>query len=389
MKGTAPRGRWPEEDRAVAERLLVSPKDRAENAMIVDLLRNDLGRISRTGSVTWADVFQAERFETVWQLTTTVSAALDADVDLSGVFRGLFPSGSVTGAPKVRTMEIISELEDSPRGLYCGAIGYLAPHGSGFPNARFNVAIRTVTLDTASRTAEYGVGGGITWDSEAGAEYEEAVAKTRVLTARRPGFELLETMRYDPAEGVRHLDMHLRRLAGSADYFRFRYDETEVREAVEKTVASAPPAPCRVRLALGRDGTVRVTCTPLATEPDVVRVALDDVPQDPRDLFLFHKTSRRQRYEEARRRHPDADDVLLINDRAEVTESTIANVVVRVDGRWETPPIEAGLLPGIGRAVALDDGSVTEAPVTIENLRSAEELALISDARGWRRAVLV
>jgi para-aminobenzoate synthetase/4-amino-4-deoxychorismate lyase len=389
MKGTALRGRWPDEDRAVAERLLASAKDRAENAMIVDLLRNDLGRISRTGSVTWADVFQAERFETVWQLTTTVSAVLDANVGLAGVFRGLFPSGSVTGAPKVRTMEIISELEDSPRGIYCGAIGYLAPEGSGFPRARFNVAIRTVTLDTTSRTAEYGVGGGITWGSDASAEYEEAVAKTRVLTARRPGFELLETMRHDPVEGVRHLERHLRRLAASADYFGFRCDETDVREAVEKTVASAPPAPCRVRLALGKDGSVRVACTALAAEPEVVRVSLDDVPQDPRDVFLFHKTSRRQRYEDARRRHPGADDVVLINDRAEVTESTIANVAARLDGRWLTPPIEAGLLPGIGRAVALEEGSLTEAPVTIEDLRSSEELALISDARGWRRAVLV
>ena len=356
--------------------------------MIVDLLRNDLGRISRTGSVSWADVFQAERFETVWQLTTTVSAALDADVGLASVFRGLFPSGSVTGAPKVRTMEIIGELEDSPRGVYCGAIGYLAPEGSSFPRARFNVAIRTVTLDTASRTAEYGVGGGITWDSDARAEYDEAVAKTRVLTARRPGFELLETMRHDPAEGVRHLDQHLGRLAGSADYFGFRYEETDVREAVEKSVASAPTAPCRVRLALSKDGTVRVACTPLATEPDVVRVSLDDVAQDPRDVFLFHKTSRRERYEEARRRHPDAEDVVLINDRGEVTESTIANIAARIDGRWVTPPIEAGLLPGIGRAVALEDGSLTEAPVTIEDVRSSEEVALVSDARGWRRAVL-
>jgi para-aminobenzoate synthetase / 4-amino-4-deoxychorismate lyase len=389
MKGTAPRGRWPAEDRAVAERLLASAKDRAENAMIVDLLRNDLGRISQTGSVTWADVFQAERFETVWQLTTTVSAKVEADVGLADVFRGLFPSGSVTGAPKVRTMEIIRELEDSPRGIYCGAIGFLAPEGSGHPNARFNVAIRTVTLDTVSRTAEYGVGGGITWDSEAGAEYGEAVAKTRVLTARRPGFELLETMRYDPAEGVRNLDMHLLRLAGSSGYFGFRFDEPDIREAVEKTVASAPPAPCRVRLALSRDGTARVACTPLASEPEVVRVALDDVPQDPRDVFQFHKTSRRQRYEEARRRHPDADDVLLINDRGEVTESTIANVAAGIDGRWVTPPIEAGLLPGIGRAVALDEGSVAEAALTIEELRSAAELALISDARGWRRAFLV
>ena len=387
MKGTAPRGRWPEEDRAAAERLLASAKDRAENAMIVDLLRNDLGRISRTGSVTWADVFLAERYETVWQLTTTVSSVLERGVDLAGVFRGLFPSGSVTGAPKVRTMQIISELEDSPRGVYCGAVGYLAPAGSGHPDARFNVAIRTVTVDTVSGTAEYGVGGGITWDSDAEGEFEETVAKARVLTARRPGFELLETMRHDAAEGVRHLDLHLRRLSGSADYFGFRYDETEVREAIEKAVASVPSTPCRVRLSLAKDGATRVVCTPVASGSDVVRVALDDVPQDPRDVFLFHKTSRRQRYEDARRRHPDADDVVLVNDRGEVTESTIANVAVRLGGGWVTPPLEAGLLPGIGRAVALEDGSLSEDPISIEELRSADEIALVSDARGWRRAV--
>jgi para-aminobenzoate synthetase / 4-amino-4-deoxychorismate lyase len=389
MKGTAPRGRWPEEDRAAAERLLASAKDRAENAMIVDLLRNDLGRISRTGSVTWEDVFRAERYETVWQLTTTVSAALEPGVGLADVFRGLFPSGSVTGAPKVRTMEIIRELEDSPRGIYCGAVGYLAPADAGHPDARFNVAIRTVSLDTGSGTAEYGVGGGITWESDAGAEYDEAVSKARVLTAHRPRFELLETMRYDPGEGVRHLDRHLRRLADSADYFGFRFDESEALEAVDKTVASAPPASCRTRLALGRDGSVRVACTPLPSEPEELRVALDGVPQDPRDVFLFHKTSLRRRYEDARRRHPDADDVLLVNDLGQVTESTIANVAVRVDGRWVTPPIEAGLLPGVGRAVALEDRSLAEGAVTIDDVRSSEELALISDVRGWRRAVLV
>ena len=389
MKGTSPRGRWPEEDRAAAEGLLASAKDRAENAMIVDLLRNDLGRISRIGSVTWADVFHAERYETVWQLTTTVSSELERGVGVAGVFRGLFPSGSVTGAPKVRTMQIISDLEDSPRGIYCGAVGYLAPAGSGHPDARFNVAIRTVTVDTVSGSAEYGVGGGITWDSDAEAEYEEAVAKTRVLTSRRPGFELLETMRHDDGDGVRHLERHLQRLSESADYFGFRFDETEVREAVEKAVASAPAAPSRVRLALAKDGTAKAVCTPLASDPEVVRVALDDVPQDPRDVFLFHKTSRRERYEEARRRHPDADDVVLVNDRGEVTESTIANVAVRMGGHWVTPPIASGLLPGIGRAVALEEGTLIEAPMTIEDLRSSEEIGLVSDARGWRRAVLV
>jgi para-aminobenzoate synthetase/4-amino-4-deoxychorismate lyase len=285
-------------------------------------------------------------------------------------------------------MEIIHELEDSPRGIYCGAVGYLAPAGSGRPDARFNVAIRTVTVDTATTTAEYGVGGGITWDSDARAEFEETVAKSRVLTARRPDFELLETMRFDPSEGVRHLDRHLRRLAASAEYFGFRLDETDFREAVEKTVASAPASEMRVRLSLRKDGTVRVAATPFASDPPTFRVAIDDVAQEPRDVFLFHKTSLRERYEDARRRHPDADDVLLVNDRGEVTESTIANVAARIDGRWVTPPLDAGLLPGIGRAIALEKGRLSEGVLTIEDVRTADEIALISDSRGWRRAIL-
>jgi para-aminobenzoate synthetase/4-amino-4-deoxychorismate lyase len=388
MKGTAPRGRWPDEDRAVAERLIASAKDRAENAMIVDLLRNDLGRISRPGSIRWGDVFEAERYETVWQLTTTVTSTLEPGVGSSGVFRGLFPSGSVTGAPKVRTMEIIRDLEDSPRGVYCGAVGYLAPRGSDHPDARFNVAIRTVTVDTVSRVAEYGVGGGITWDSWAEGEYEETAAKARVLTTRRPAFDLFETMRHDPGDDVTHLARHLDRLEASAGYFGFRFDESDAREAVEKAIASAPARPCRVRLALSRSGVVQAACTPLVADPEPIRVAIDDTPQDPRDVFLFHKTTLRRRYEEARERHPDADDVLLINDRGEVTESTIANVAVDLENRWCTPPIDAGLLPGIGRAIALEEGRMIERAVTIPDVGAAQGLALISDARGWRRAIL-
>jgi para-aminobenzoate synthetase/4-amino-4-deoxychorismate lyase len=388
MKGTAPRGRWPAEDRAVAEGLLASAKERAENAMIVDLLRNDLGRVARTGSVSWTDTLEVERYETVWQLTTTVSATLQPGAGVTDVFRALFPSGSVTGAPKVRTMEIIGELEDAPRGVYCGAVGYLAPGDSPGPRARFNVAIRTVTVDTASGTAEYGVGGGITWSSDAANEYGEVVAKARVLTARRPGFELLETMRFEPGFGVRHLDRHVRRLLASADHFGFEVDERTVRETVEKGVASAPDRTCRVRLSLSRNGTVRVVCAPLAPDVDPVRVAIDDVPQDPRDVFLFHKTSRRSRYREAADRHPDADDVVLVNDRGEVTESTIANLAVRIDDRWWTPTLDCGLLPGIGREVSLEEGRVAERRITVDEVRSAEELALVSDTRGWRRAVL-
>jgi para-aminobenzoate synthetase / 4-amino-4-deoxychorismate lyase len=245
-----------------------------------------------------------------------------------------------------------------------------------------------VTVDTASGTAEYGVGGGITWGSEAATEYEEVIAKARVLTARRPGFELLATMRFEPGDGVRHLDRHVTRLLAGADHFGFVVDERAVRESVEKSVASAPDRPCRVRLTLSGDGTVRVVCTPLAPEADPVRIAIDDVPQDPRDVFLFHKTSLRARYREASERHPDADDVVLVNDRGEVTESTIANLAVRIEGRWWTPPLDCGLLPGIGREVALEEGRLSERRITVEEARSAEELALVSDTRGWRRAVL-
>jgi para-aminobenzoate synthetase/4-amino-4-deoxychorismate lyase len=389
MKGTAPRGRWPREDEELAEGLRGSVKDRAENAMIVDLLRNDLGRVSRTGSVSWSSVFEPERYETVWQLTSTVSSELEATGGLTGVFRALFPCGSITGAPKVRTMQLIADIEDSPRGIYCGAVGWLAPSGSPGPSASFNVAIRTVVLDSETHIAEYGVGGGITWDSSAAGEYDETVAKARVLTARRPPFDLLETLRRDPAEPPLHLDRHIARLRGSAGYFGFAFDEAAVRAALNE--ASEPAdRPVRVRLRMARSGALEVGVTPFDLgEPEQVRVALDDVPVDPADVFLFHKTSLRARFQDALRRHPDVDDVLLVNICRDVTESTIANLAVKLDGRWWTPPLDSGLLPGIGREVALAEGRVAERRLSVEDLSVAEELALVSDARGWRKAILV
>jgi para-aminobenzoate synthetase / 4-amino-4-deoxychorismate lyase len=387
MKGTAPRGRWPAEDREIAEKLEASVKDRAENAMIVDLVRNDLGRVSRPGSVGWSEVFAAERYETVWQLTSTVASQIEPGVGLREVFGALFPSGSVTGAPKVRSMEIIADLEDSPRGVYCGAVGFLAPPGHG-PAARFNVAIRTVTLDSDGGVAEYGVGGGITWDSRAGAEYEEIVAKARILTSRRPGFQLLETLRHEPGSGFARLGRHLERLRGSAEYFGFTYDETAVQEALSHAVSSVPDRPSRVRLLLDRGGKITTGAVPLASRREPVTLAIDDEPVDPADVMLFHKTSRRERYEAARSRHPDVDDVLLINTGGEVTESTIANLAVLIDGRWVTPPLEAGLLPGTERAALLAEGKIEEASVRPEDLARAEELRLMNATGAWRRAVL-
>jgi para-aminobenzoate synthetase/4-amino-4-deoxychorismate lyase len=390
MKGTAPRGRWLAEDEEVAAALVASQKDRAENAMIVDLLRNDLGRIARTGSVEVSRMHEPERYETVWQLTSTVSGDLEPGTPLVEVFRALFPSGSVTGAPKVRTMRIIRDLEDSPRGVYCGAIGLLSPDGSGGPRAIFNVAIRTVVVDARSRLAEYGVGGGITFDSSADREYEEVLAKARVLTTTRPAFELFEALRHDPDEGYRHLPEHLERIGSSARYFGFRFDPEAAVAALKRAALEQGGGVLRVRLTLAHDGSIatRVAAAPPAPE-GLLRLALDERPVDPTDVWLFHKTTRRAPYERRRDARPDVDDVVLVNTRGEVTESTIANLAVRVGGRWVTPPLDSGLLPGTYRAVLVRDGTLSERPVTVDELRAANEIALVSSVRGWRPATLV
>jgi para-aminobenzoate synthetase / 4-amino-4-deoxychorismate lyase len=390
MKGTARRGRWPAEDEAIAASLRGSVKDRAENAMIVDMLRNDMGRVARTGSVAWSDVFDLERYETVWQLTSTVSADLTPGVALVDVFRAIFPCGSITGAPKVRTMEIIAEIEDSSRGVYCGAVGFLAPPGSGMPAARFNVPIRTVMLDSDTGIAEYGVGGGITWDSSAQGEFDETVAKAQVLTARRPRFELFETLRFDPSDGFHHLDRHLARLRASAGYFGFTYDEAAVTQALREAANRFPDRLARVRLSLERRGRVDAGATALVTSPDPVRVAIDrDHSIDPTDPMLFHKTSLRTVYDRALARHPDADDVILVNDRGELTESTIANVAALIDGCWVTPELGAGLLPGVGREVALEEGWLEEGTIRVDDLARVDALELVSDVRGRRSVRLV
>ncbi len=391
MKGTAPRGRWQAEDESIALGLRSSVKDRAENAMIVDLLRNDMGRISRTGSVGWSSVFEPERYETVWQLTSTVTSELEPGLGLAQIFRALFPCGSVTGAPKVRTMELIAELEDSPRGVYCGAVGWLSPASWQGPRASFNVAIRTVVVDSQTGLADYGVGGGITWDSSPKGEYEEIVAKARVLTARRPPFDLLETMRRDSGRDIQNLDMHLRRLSDSAAYFGFTLDMDRVRAELGTAVGEADPGrTSRIRLRLERDGRFEVAVSTLDTNWALpVPVALDDRPVDPADIFLYHTTSLLSRFEDARRRHADAAEVIMVNRRGEVTESTVANLAVKLDGRWWTPAVDCGLLAGIGRAQAIAEGRLEERRIRVDELAGAQELALVSDLRGWRSARLI
>jgi len=389
MKGTAPRGRWLAEDEVIRAALQGSVKERAENAMIVDLLRNDLGRVAVPGSVRWSDVFEAERFETVWQLTSTVRAEIGPTASLTDVFRALFPSGSVTGAPKVSTMAIIAGLEDSPRGPYCGTVGFLAPAGAEAPRARFNVAIRTVVHDPETGVAEYGVGGGITWDSRAGAEYGETVAKARVLTARRPPFRLLETLAHVPGKGYRHLDDHLERLTASAAYHGFAFDEAGFRRSLEREAARFPAKVARVRVLLDRRGRIETGAAPLAERATPVRLAIDLAwPVDPADPMLAHKTTARERYDEAALRFPAADDVVLVNTRGEVTETTRENIAAWIGGRWLTPPADAGLLQGCERAALLREGTIEERTITIDDLLGAEEIAVCNSVRGWRPATL-
>lgn len=380
MKGTRPRGRNTAEDREYMEQLRTSPKERAENLMIVDLLRNDMGRISAFGSVQVPQLFAVERYETVLQMTSTITSRPLPQVGLVEILQALFPSGSVTGAPKIRTMAIINALENSPRQIYTGAIGFFSPG----PEAVFNVAIRTLLIDTQTGLAELGIGSGVTYDSSPAAEYQECLLKADFLVQSRPDFSLLETMLYESAAGYFLLDRHLTRLADSADYFGFRFDENEIRAALHEITAKMLAEKFKVRLLLNRDGTVQVTYELLA-EKRILRVALAPPPVNSRDVFLFHKTTQREAYEARRALRPDSDDVLLINEKGELTESTIANLVVRLEGKDYTPPVACGLLAGTLRAELLEQGKLFERVMQPEDLQKAEAIFLLNSVRGWMR----
>lgn len=378
MKGTRPRGLWPEEDLRLARALADSEKDRAENIMITDLLRNDVGRISPPGAVHANRLFEVEQYHTVWQMTSTVAAQTDASVP--AIFRALFPCGSVTGAPKIQTSKIIRALETHPRGVYCGAVGWWGPRR----RAHFNVAIRTVLVDAEAGTAHYHVGSGITWDSRTDLEYRECLDKAAVLSHPHPPFELLETLRWEDGAFFL-LDEHLARLRASARYFAYPFDEAAVRRALDEAIAGANH-PRRVRLLLGPRGRLRTSHEDLATAARPLRVALAGEPVDAGDVFLYHKTTHRAVYEAARAAAPDAGDVILWNARGEVTESTIANVVVEIEGEKVTPPVPCGLLGGAMRAHLLADGAVREGVVTVDALRRARRFWLVNSVRGWMDA---
>jgi para-aminobenzoate synthetase/4-amino-4-deoxychorismate lyase len=391
MKGTVRRGRTTSEDRAIAEWLRNDAKNRSENVMIVDLVRNDLGRVAKTGSVNVEELFAIERYPTLWQMTSTISAELRPEAAFRDIFRALFPCGSVTGAPKVRAMQLIAELEDAPRGVYTGAIGFFSPR-----QTVFNVAIRTLELD--GERGRMGVGSGIVIDSDPAGEYRECLLKaeflTRSSTELPDQFSLIETMLWDG--GYPLIEMHLDRLEDSAKYFDFACERTAVVAAlIGHANRFADREPRKVRLLLDSDGRLQITDEVLAPTVGKERIGHARIAEqrtDPADPMLYHKTTHRPLYAKAFEQavRDGFDDALFLNQRGEVTEGAISNVFVEKDGRWFTPPVECGLLPGVYRRHLLATRpDIEERVLSLDDLRHADAVYLANAVRGLRRVSLV
>lgn len=388
MKGTMARGRWIAEDDEQRNHLATSRKDRAENVMIVDLIRNDLGKVARTGSVNVTSLCEPEAYPRVWQMVSEVRCQTRDDVDVVDIFDAMFPCGSVTGAPKQSAMGIIASLETAPRGVYCGAVGFMGPPRDGI-RAQFNVAIRTVVVDRVSGAARFGSGGGIVADSNPQSEYRELVLKADMLNSPlgQP-FRLLETFGYTPGGANEHVHLHLARMRQSAQFLGF-FVRDDLGNVLDKRLTTVDVV-ARVRLLLSRSGRVDVQVTPAPeARPEPVRLVIDDEPVSSRWALLFHKTTRRVIYTQRQRRHPEADDVVMVNERGECTESTTANIAARVGSGWLTPPLSSGCLPGVERARRIESGELVEAALTPDDLHSAEAIAVLNSLRGWRAATLV
>jgi para-aminobenzoate synthetase/4-amino-4-deoxychorismate lyase len=382
MKGTARRGLTPAEDRRQREELHESAKQRAENVMIVDMMRNDLGRIADVGSIEVPELFSVEQYPNVWQMTSLVTGRSLAS--LGEIFAAMHPSASVTGAPKVRTMAILSELEPAARGVYTGAIGHVPPDG----NASFNVAIRTAVVDLAAGRVEFGIGSGIVWDSDAAAEYEECLLKGAVIGQTPVRFELLETLRWTPEHGYFLLERHLNRLRESAEYFGFAFNSDAAQAQLDAVVGPLSRAR-RVRLLMARDGSIRVEDMALVEQPAPLKVVVAHEPIDSAQVWLYHKTTHRAIYEQARAQASGYDEVILWNRARQITEATTANVVAEVGGTRVTPPVSCGLLAGTFREELLARGEIQEGALTIDDLRTASQVWLINSVHEWREASVV
>lgn len=388
MKGTAPRGHDATSDQAAADHLRGSDKERAENLMIVDLLRNDLSRVAVTGSVKVPALFDLMALPTVWQMTSTITADSRPGVRLSELFAALFPCGSVTGAPKRQAMHHIARLERSARGVYCGAVGIMQPGG----HVTFNVPIRTLTVDTlpppAPWRAHCGIGSGITLDATGPGEAREWEAKKAFLVRANHPFQLLESLRLEDGV-IQRQPRHLARVLDAARHFCFATDDAQCQDlaqridtALQDTARAHVTGVHKVRLLVDDRLGIQVEAAPLPTTLQPVRVALAQQAMPPADAFIWHKTTRREAYV-AFKPPQGCFDTLLYNAQQELTEFTIGNLALKLDGIWYTPPVSCGLLPGVMRATLLDEGVLQERVLHLNDLPRAEGLALLNSVRGW------
>ena len=383
MKGTMARAASEDEDREVPRRLQNDAKNRSEHVMIVDLLRSDLGRICAPGTVLTDDLFTAEKYPTLYQMTSAVKGTLLPNLNYYDIFRGLFPSGSITGAPKIRTMQIIRELERKARGAYCGAIGFIAPHGLSV----FSVAIRTLTMKDG--VATMGVGGGIVAESEPRAEYNESLLKAAFLAEPDRSFKLIETLLWDG--GFHFLSQHLDRLQSSSTHFEFVFERAVIAAQLQELSTSLRPGlRYKIRLLLAVDGQATIQSTECAQRHGCPRYSGSRTHLI-RRYFLQHKTTRREMYDRShhRARLAGFDDTLFVNERDEITEGATNNIFIEKAGRWFTPPLSSGVLPGIYRRHLLEShAGATERVLTLEDLRQADQLYICNAVRGLRKATL-
>lgn len=382
MKGTAPRAGTLEADDVVRDVLSKDVKNRAENLMIVDLMRNDLGRIADLGSVNVTDLFTVETFKTLHQMTSGVRAELKPGIGIVDILKAIFPPGSITGAPKIRAMELIRELETEPRGVYCGAIGRFSPDGT----ALLNVAIRTTVIDRKG-SGEMGIGSGIVADSDGAKEYAECLLKMKFLTDPVRRFELIETMLYEPGKGIWLRGYHLARLAASAAYFGFAFDARKVSAAIDAATGAKADERLRVRLLLDEDGGVSVTTTPQPPTASgaVMRYVISDTRLNSTDLFLYHKTTRRELYDREWKHYADtlaADEVIYLNENGELAEGSRTTIFLERDGKLLTPRLAAGVLPGTLRAALIDEGRAVETRLTVQDLNGPDRIFLGNSVRG-------
>ena len=362
MKGTAGRHADADADLAAAEHLRTDPKQRAENLMIVDLLRNDLSRVCEAGSVAVPELFHIESYPTVHQMTSTVIGTLPEGSDATDVIQALFPCGSITGAPKIRAMQIIDEVENAPRGIYCGSIGRIDANG----DAAFNVGIRTFTLCEQQKTVSLGLGSGIVADSHESDEWAECLAKGDFAKLEGSGFDLIETMRFEPAQGILRLELHLERMIQSARIFGFEFDRHGVLNKLHAAIFHLNGL-SKIRLLASQRGALAIEIRPLV-EVNEWRVAVTPLPVDPNDFRLRHKISDRAFYDEARKSRKDCDEVIFVGKDGRLTEGSISAIFVERGGKFLTPRLETGLLPSVLRREMIDDGRAEEADLNIDDL---------------------